>query len=131
MSDKHSLKEMDKLSILTTNYDGEPVNKPIPKVFMSYGMHDVPMHKQESIRHKLILKASNLLAEKGYKKFTTLSNHNCPGLKSDGRLHYLGHAIQLMDKCYYIIFADDWQEHKGCCIEHQVATLYGIEILSD
>ncbi len=106
-------------------------NSPDVKVFLSYGMHNVSDKMQEIIRDGLSSEASEILAQKGITNFITVSNDKCKGVKSDGRLYYLGHAIQLMDKCDYIIFAEDWQKHKGCCIEHQVATLYGIEILSD
>ena len=105
-------------------------NEPKPTVFLSYGMHDVPEHKQMQTSHDLIKKALGLLG-KEINQVSFITNKNCPGKPEDGRLHYLGHAIQLMDKCDYIIFADDWQEHKGCHIEHQAAELYGIEILSD
>lgn len=102
----------------------------VSNVFLSYGMHDVPKYKQEQTRHYLIEKTCKIL-NKSVNEIRFISNQDCPGKENDGRLYYLGHAIQLMDKCDYIIFAKDWQEHKGCCIEHQVATLYGIEILSD
>lgn len=58
-----------------------------------------------------------------------VDNHDAAGDKKDGRLYYLGQAIMKLDKCDAIIFASDWEKHKGCRIEHHIAETYEIPIL--
>ncbi len=44
-------------------------------------------------------------------------------------IDYIATDIQLMteaDMCYFI---GDWQKHRGCIVEHMIATQYGIECL--
>ena len=41
-----------------------------------------------------------------------------------GRIWYLGRSIQKMEEAKYIIFHKNWQEAKGCTVEHAVATRY-------
>lgn len=103
-------------------------NKPV--IFLSYGKHNVSPGRQDIIRHDLIKKALGIL-NKSITEVEFVSNHNCEGEPEDGRLYYLGEAIKLMDKCDMVIFAKDWQRHKGCVIEHAVAKEYGIEILNE
>lgn len=42
----------------------------------------------------------------------------------EGRIWMLGRSIQTMDIADYIIFADEWQNAHGCCVEHKVAEEY-------
>lgn len=42
----------------------------------------------------------------------------------EGRIWMLGRSIQTMDVADYIIFADEWQNAHGCCVEHKVAMEY-------
>ena len=38
---------------------------------------------------------------------------------------YLGNSIQLMSKADVVIFSRDWEDFRGCRIEHEVAIQYG------
>ena len=44
-------------------------------------------------------------------------------------LWYLGKSIELLSQAKLAVFVNDWQEARGCIIEHQAATAYGIPVL--
>ena len=39
---------------------------------------------------------------------------------------YLGHALNAMSQCDAVFFYGNWQEARGCRIEHEVCEQYGI-----
>lgn len=41
-----------------------------------------------------------------------------------GRIWYLGRSIQKLEEAQFIIFHKNWQEAKGCTVEHEVAVRY-------
>lgn len=43
-----------------------------------------------------------------------------------GRLWFLGRAIQRLDNCDLVIFADNYGKANGCRVEHAAVILYGI-----
>lgn len=47
----------------------------------------------------------------------------------NGSLYYLSKSIEAMSNVNAIIFVGDWQNYRGCRIEHQIAKSYGIKIL--
>lgn len=44
-------------------------------------------------------------------------------------LCFLAKALENMSLCHKAYFANGWREARGCRIEHEVATQYGIEII--
>lgn len=42
---------------------------------------------------------------------------------------FLGKTIELLSTADAALFADGWDNYRGCRIEHQVAEDYGIEII--
>ena len=41
-------------------------------------------------------------------------------------LWYLGKSLEIMSQARLAVFVDDWQEARGCVLEHAAATAYGI-----
>ena len=41
---------------------------------------------------------------------------------------FLGKSLEKMSEADIVLFADGWDEARGCIIEHSVAEAYGIEI---
>ena len=44
---------------------------------------------------------------------------------------YLGKSIQLLSQADIAYFGGDWRNARGCLIEHEVATQYGIKIIEE
>jgi hypothetical protein len=44
-------------------------------------------------------------------------------------LWFLGKSIQLLSKADVAIFAEGWEEARGCRIEHECAAEYGIKVI--
>ena len=44
-------------------------------------------------------------------------------------LELLGESIKLMSDADLVVFIYDWQEGRGCLVEHRVAELYGKKIM--
>ena len=44
-------------------------------------------------------------------------------------LELLGESIKLMSDADLVVFIYDWQEGRGCLVEHKVAELYGKKIV--
>ena len=83
--------------------------------------HTMPI--REDCKQDLLFHSMNPM-----KHIRLVDNRNAVGDKKDGRLYYLGQAIMKLDKCDAVIFASDWKNHKGCCIEHDAAQIYDLPI---
>ena len=44
-------------------------------------------------------------------------------------LWYLGESLKLLGTADFVVFAPGWQDYRGCRIEHDAATQYGIPIV--
>lgn len=44
-------------------------------------------------------------------------------------LWYLGESLKLLGTADFVVFAPDWQDYRGCRIEHDAAVQYGIPIV--
>lgn len=44
---------------------------------------------------------------------------------------YLGRSLIILSMCDAVYFCPNWQMYKGCCIEHDVAIKYGLQILKE
>lgn len=44
-------------------------------------------------------------------------------------LWFLGKSLELLSNADYAYFADDWEDYRGCRIEHDCAVQYGIDII--
>ena len=42
---------------------------------------------------------------------------------------YLGKSIQLLSQADMIYFGEGWDKARGCRIEHEIAKVYGIDII--
>lgn len=80
------------------------------------------------------LLAKQYLESKGYEVVDTLYME-C--LFADGdngmdlALYGLAKALEAMSKCDTVYFCRDWQDYRGCKIEHDVAAAYGLEIIEE
>lgn len=129
------------------------------KIFMSYGMNGRTEKEQKESRARLRKRVEEYFKTDTVKRYTEIWQARHPGkavpyktayrlshmnpmgaiccvdnskaVSDGGRLSYLGLAIQKMDECDAIIFDQDWMNHKGCRVEHEVAREYGLKIIGD
>jgi len=50
------------------------------------------------------------------------------GLKNDG-IWFLAKSLEILAYADIACFADNWENYRGCVIEHETAERYGIKIL--
>ncbi|MBW1672054.1 MAG: DUF4406 domain-containing protein [Deltaproteobacteria bacterium] len=81
-------------------------------------------------------KAVKYLEDKGYEVVNTLFTdewYKKENMKERGVLQipicFLAKSLESMSKCTSVLFVPGWEEARGCLIEHEVASKYGIEIL--
>ena len=43
-----------------------------------------------------------------------------------GPTYYLGRSIQILGSCDQVWFLNDWENYRGCRVEHEVCKIYGI-----
>lgn len=83
-------------------------------------------------------RVSKLLENKGYEvidSFIDGDEYSNSSLEDRGvkniPLFYLSKSIEFMSQCDAVFFCNDWDKYRGCRIEHEAATQYGLEILYD
>ena len=52
-----------------------------------------------------------------------------PNSSIDKDIYCLGRSIIKMSEANFIVFSDDWEQARGCRIEHEIALNYGLHIL--
>lgn len=70
----------------------------------------------------------DLLESKGYVVINSIMSGKIPK-DVDEAMYNLSRAIRIMSRVDGVFFMKDWKQARGCRIEHEVATLYGKEIM--
>ena len=97
------------------------------KVFISQGMNGKTEKAIKSERAYLKNVAESALIDK-VKVIDSYIEENAPK-NTKQALWYLGESLKLMADADVVIFAKDWQEYRGCKIEHEAALAYGITVI--
>lgn len=102
------------------------------KAMISQPMANVPEDQIEITR----LTAEKYLKDLGYEVENTYfknSWYSSDNLKYIGieniPMYFLAKSIEYMSKCNVIYFCKGWENTRGCRIEHEIATSYGLEII--
>lgn len=81
-------------------------------------------------------KAIKALEEKGYKVINTLFTdewYSSKNMKERGVVNiplcFLAKSLDNMSLCDAVYFCEDWENYRGCRIEHEAAKAYGLEII--
>lgn len=77
-------------------------------------------------------KAKVALEEQGYEVLDTVfeSFDSCDLCDPEHiTLLHLGKSLEAMALCDAVYFCDGWQDKRGCRLEHQAASAYGIKAL--
>lgn len=70
----------------------------------------------------------DLLESKGYMVINSIVSSKIPK-DVDEAMYNLSRAIRIMSRVDGVFFMKGWKQARGCRIEHEVATLYGKEIM--
>lgn len=81
-------------------------------------------------------KAIKALQEKGYEIVNTLFTdewYNKENMEQRGvvqvPLCFLAKSLENMSLCHVAYFCKGWEDARGCCIEHEAAKAYGLEVI--
>ena len=79
-------------------------------------------------------KAMDVLIANGYSVINTFfSDYQDNDLKENGikqiPVFYLAASIAAMSECDAVYFVNGWDQARGCQVEHDIATRYGLQIL--
>lgn len=70
----------------------------------------------------------DLLESKGYVVINSIMSGKIPK-DVDEAIYNLSRAIRIMSRVDGVFFMKGWKQARGCMVEHEVATLYGKEIM--
>ena len=89
--------------------------------------------KTETEIAQVLNRALRVLWQRGYKTLTPTVKDDFSSLESPGivsiSLRFLAKSLKTMSLCNAVCFCKGWEEARGCCIEHEAAETYGLEIL--
>ena len=98
------------------------------KAMISQPMRDKTDEEISAVREKAIA----TLKENGYEVINTWFNDWCGIGGSDivnKPLYCLAKSLEVMSQCDAVFFCDGWANTRGCLIEHEAATKYGLDIM--
>lgn len=90
------------------------------KIMISQPMKGKTTEQIRIEREELVKK----LTEEGYEVVDTIFTEEAPK-DCDTAIYYLAKSIEAIGKIDGVVFMPEWENARGCKIEHQVATSYG------
>lgn len=94
------------------------------RIFISQPMKGKTSEEIIETRNKAIIALEN-----EYNVVNNFLNHwDAPDSKFPD-IYNLAKGLELMSTCDCVYFCRDWMAHRGCKIEHEVATNYGMKII--
>lgn len=97
------------------------------KLFISQPMADKTEEEILREREQAIKKVEKQLGEKV--KLIDSFIDNAPKNHKNISLWYLAKSLEFLAEADVAYFVDGWQDYRGCKIEYQVATEYGVKII--
>lgn len=97
------------------------------KLFISQPMSDKTNEEIKAVREAIVADVSKLVNDDV--EVIDSFFENAP---HDARpLWFLGKSLELLSTADCAYFAEGWQYHRGCKIEHECAVQYGIDIVGE
>ena len=97
------------------------------KLFISQPMKDKTNEEILAVREKAIASAKDMLGED-----VEVIDSFFQDAPHDARpLWFLGKSLELLSTADVAYFAKDWEQYRGCRIEHECAIEYGIDFIED
>lgn len=103
------------------------------KLFISQPMHGKTDEEILAVRNKAIASAKKNMKEFGYEgEDVEVIESFFEDFDANAKpLHYLAASIKLLADADIAYFAKGWEEARGCKIEFECATQYGIDVICD
>ena len=97
------------------------------KLFISQPMRDKTPEQIKAEREKAVKSAERELGE----KVEVLDSYfECQSpMNVHGGIWYLGKSIMLLAKADVVYFCKDWENYRGCRVEHEVAMEYDVPLV--
>lgn len=100
------------------------------KLFISQPMRGLTDEEIFKTRQEIRARAENAIGEEVYIIDSFIPDY--PGeINKQIPVWYLGQSIQFLSQADVAYFGGDWENARGCKIEHEIAKEYGIKILED
>lgn len=100
-----------------------------PRAMLSQPMNGVSDTEIRTVRDRAFAE----LQKKGYRVVDTLFSglpDDYPGEAYPNRpLFFLANSLLAMSSCEAVYFCKGWEQARGCCIEHEAAEAYGLDII--
>ena len=94
------------------------------KIFISQPMKDKTNQEIEQERKEIIEKAEKFLGE-----IEVIDSFFKDAPHDSKPLWFLGKSLELLSTADVVVFAKNWENARGCKIEHECAVQYGIKIV--
>ena len=100
------------------------------RIFISQPMRGLTDEEILKAREEILIKAEKKIGEPVELIDSFIEDY--PGeINKHVPVFYLGKSIQLLSQADIAYFGGDWRNARGCLIEHEVATQYGIKIIEE
>jgi hypothetical protein len=100
------------------------------RLFISQPMGGKTVEKIYEEREKAIKQALDLCDELVV-VINTVFEEDPPKNVKNSALYFLGRSLELLATADIAYFAEEWQEARGCLIEHECCVKYGIKIIGE
>lgn len=96
-----------------------------------------PMNGKSEVEIKAIReKAIKTLEGKGYEVINTYFDDEWISPQSMDKngiiqvpVFFIAKSLEAMSKCHAVYFCKGWERARGCRVEHQIATTYGLQMI--
>ena len=96
------------------------------KVFISQPMKDKTDEEIKAVRAAVSKHVANL-----YNDEVEIIDSFFEGAPHDAKpLWFLGKSFELLSTADIAVFVDNWSEYRGCVMENEACTKYGIEFIT-
>ena len=100
------------------------------RIFISQPMRGLTDEEILKAREEILIKAEKKIGEPVELIDSFIEDY--PGeINKHIPVFYLGKSIQFLSQADVAYFGGDWRNARGCLIEHEVATQYGIKIIEE
>lgn len=99
------------------------------RVYISLPMNGKTWEELKAEREKLKEKAKRLMPDENLEFIDSIVTDAPPENVINKSLWSLGQSIQIMATADVVIFADGWENHRGCRVEYDRAWNYGLDVL--
>ena len=100
------------------------------KLFISQPMRGLTDEEILKVRQEIKVKAEKKIGEKVEIINSFIKDY--PGeINKSVPVWYLGKSIQFLSQADIAYFGGDWRNARGCKIEHEIASSYGIKVIEE